>query len=67
MKGELVHLKKEERAFLDKFAPFINNQNITDLINEFNSAYYQLDRNANPKILFSDLVIKLTKLIKKGV
>ncbi len=67
MKGELLNLKEEEKAFLEKFAPYINNQNISELIDEFNSAFYQLDRNANPKILFSDLVIKLTKLIKKGV
>ena len=67
LKGKLIHLKEEEIAFLNKFAPFINNKNITQLIEEFNSAFYQLDRNANPKILFSDLVIKLTKLIKKGV
>lgn len=67
MKGELVKLRNEERAFLDKFARFINNQNITELMEEFNQAYYHLDRNANPKILFTDLVIKLTKLIKKGI
>lgn len=67
LKGELIHLKEEEMRFLEKFAPFINNKNITDLIQEFNDAFYQLDRNANPKILFSDVVIKLTKLIKKGV
>jgi DNA polymerase-3 subunit delta' len=52
MKGELVNLQSNERAFLEKFARFI---------------HYHLERNANPKILFSDVVIKLTKLIKKGV
>lgn len=67
MKGELINLRNEERTFLDRFARFINNQNITDLMEEFNTAYYHLDRNANAKILFTDLVIRLTKLIKKGV
>ena len=67
MKGELVNLQSNERAFLEKFARFINNQNITELMEEFNQAHYHLERNANPKILFSDVVIKLTKLIKKGV
>jgi DNA polymerase-3 subunit delta' len=37
------------------------------LSDEFNEAHYHLERNANAKVLFSDLVIKLTKLIKKGV
>jgi len=67
MKGELVNLRDEERAFLEKFARFINNQNITELMEEFNAAFYHLERNANAKILFSDVLIKLTKLIKKGV
>ena len=67
MKGELLNLRAEERKFLEKFARFINNQNISDLLSEFNDAYYHLERNANSKILFSDLLIKLTKLIKKGI
>ena len=67
MKGELVNLRDEERGFLEKFARFINNQNITELLDEFNQAHYHLERNANAKILFSDVMIKLTKLIKKGV
>jgi DNA polymerase-3 subunit delta' len=67
LKGEGVTLRNEEIAFLSKFAKYINNQNITQLADEFNLAYYHIDRNANPKILFTDLVIKLTKLIRKGV
>lgn len=67
MKGELGNLRAEEAAFLDKFARFINNHNIAELMTEFNEAHYHLERNANAKILFSDLSIKLTKLIKKGI
>jgi DNA polymerase III subunit delta' len=67
MKGELVNLRNEERAFLEKFAKFINNHNISELNEEFNEAFFHLERNASAKILFTDLVIKLTKLIKKGV
>ncbi|MCC7454807.1 MAG: DNA polymerase III subunit delta' [Crocinitomix sp.] len=67
MKGELLNLSNDERKFLEKFARFINNQNITELLSEFNDAHYHLERNANSKILFSDLLIKLTKLIKKGI
>ncbi len=64
--AEKVNVKNEERTFLNKFARFINNQNITPLMNEFDQSIYHIDRNANAKLLFSDLVIKLTKLIKKG-
>ena len=59
--------RNEERSFLDKFAKFINNKNIYELMEEFNTAHYQIGRNANAKILFTDLTIKLTKLVKKGV
>lgn len=64
---EHTSLRDEEAKFLKKFARFINNQNITELSDEFNESYYHIERNANPKILFTDLVIKLTKMIKKGV
>ena len=67
MKDQLLNLRENEEAFLNKFARFINNQNVTQLMDEFNDAYYELERNANPKILFTDVVIKLTKLIRKGV
>lgn len=67
MKDQLLNLTHEESEFLKKFARFINNQNITELCDEFNNAYYHIERNANAKILFSDLVIKLTKLVRKGV
>lgn len=65
--NELTNLRDEEQAFLKKFAKFINNQNITEITQEFNDSYYHIERNANPKILFTDLVIRLTKMIKKGV
>lgn len=67
MKDQLLNLREEESAFLNKFAKFINNQNIGELVDEFNQAHYHLERNANSKILFTDLVIKLTKLVRKGV
>jgi len=67
MKDQLLNLREDEKAFLNKFAKFINNQNITELMEEFNEAHYHLERNANSKILFTDLVIKLTKLVRKGV
>jgi DNA polymerase-3 subunit delta' len=67
LKGEINHLRDEEMNFLAKFARYINNKNITQISEEFNLAFYHIERNANAKILFTDLVIKLTKLIRKGV
>lgn len=66
MKGQLTHLREEEYQFLQKFSAFINNQNITELTATLNSAFHHIERNANAKILFTDVVIQLTKLIRKG-
>ncbi|MBK9592357.1 MAG: hypothetical protein IPO32_12980 [Crocinitomicaceae bacterium] len=49
MKGELVNLRNEERAFLEKFAKFINNQNISELNEEFNLAHYHLSATQTQK------------------
>jgi len=59
----LVRLSGQERDFLEKFAPFINQKNYERLIAEFNNNYYYIERNANPKILFMDLILKTNELI----
>lgn len=59
----LVRLSGQEKQFLEKFAPFVNQRNYEKLIEEFNSNYYYIERNANPKILFMDLFLKTNELI----
>lgn len=53
-----------EAQFLLKFAPFIHGANCIEIIELFDDAYYHIDRNANPKILFLDVSFKLTKLLR---
>jgi DNA polymerase III subunit delta' len=60
---DLVRLSGNEKQFLEKFAPFINQKNYEKLVEEFNSSYYYVERNANPKILFMDLLLKTNELI----
>jgi DNA polymerase-3 subunit delta' len=59
----LVRLSGQEKQFLEKFAPFVNQRNYERLVEEFNSNYYYIERNANPKILFMDLILKTNELI----
>jgi DNA polymerase III subunit delta' len=59
----LVRLSGAEKQFLEKFAPFINQKNYEKLVEEFNGNYYYIERNANPKILFMDLILKTNELI----
>ena len=47
----------------ERFTPFIHNNNIIELYEEINKAIYELNRNGNPKIIITDLSLKLTRLI----
>jgi DNA polymerase-3 subunit delta' len=60
---DLVRLSGQEKQFLEKFAPFVNTKNYERLVEEFNNSYYYIERNANPKILFMDLILKTNELI----
>jgi DNA polymerase III subunit delta' len=62
--GKLNAVKESEKAFLSKFAPFVHHNNVIDITEEFNKASQHIERNANPKILFLDLSLKLTKLLR---
>jgi DNA polymerase-3 subunit delta' len=48
---------------LEKFAPFVSGNNINGIFNELSEAIYHIERNGNAKIIFTDLSIKLTRLI----
>ena len=45
------------------FSAFINGGNIEGLSNELEKAYSQIQSNGNPKMIFMDLSLKLTRLI----
>jgi len=50
---------------LEKFAPFIHENNISSIVEELENAMYHIERNGNSKIIFTDLSIKLTRLLHK--
>lgn len=64
--NSLVFLHEGLENFdLNKFAPFVNGSNINEIYKELNDAIYHVERNGNGKIIFTDLSIKLTRLIHK--
>ena len=60
---EIVYFKSKNNFDLSKFAPFLNNKNILDLINLFEKTHFYITRNGNAKMLFINFALKLTRLI----
>lgn len=60
---ELVKLTDSERAFIAKFSPFIHEKNSARFVAELNRASVEMERNANPKILYMDLAFKFNELL----
>lgn len=64
--NELVFMEPKTDAFkLEKFAPFVHENNIVEISNEIQDAIYHIERNGNSKIILTDLSIKLTRLLHK--
>jgi DNA polymerase-3 subunit delta' len=64
LQNNIVFLAGDEADFSEKFHPFINKNNIYPLVDEFNLAYSHIEANGNAKIVFLDLGLRVTKLIR---
>ena len=62
--SEMGRIADNEVKFLSNFAPYIHGGNCIEIIELFNEASFHIERNANPKILFLDVSLKLTKLLR---
>ena len=54
----------EEKKFLENFAKFIHQENSISIISLFESAIKKIKRNANAKIIFFQLALELSDLLK---
>ncbi|MCQ2209022.1 MAG: DNA polymerase III subunit delta' [Paludibacteraceae bacterium] len=61
---KLNYLTQQEAAFSMRFAPFINEKNIAGFLSELESAAQHIEQNVQAKIVFFDLSLKITMLIK---
>lgn len=61
----LVKMPKDKLDFVLKFAKIMDIENSMEFIREFNDAIYHIERNANPKILFTDLTFKMLIMMSK--
>ena len=56
---------KDPKFTIEKFAPFVHQNNIFEIVEALENANYHIERNGNAKIIFTDLSIQLTRLIHK--
>jgi DNA polymerase-3 subunit delta' len=62
--NKLVFLAGEEALFSENFHPFIRQDNIYNLTDEFSLAHSHIEANGNARIIFLDLGLKVTRLIR---
>lgn len=61
---ELNYMNMEEQQFTSRFAPFISERNVLGIMNELQEAQIHIEQNVNAKMVFFDLILQLTVLIK---
>jgi DNA polymerase III subunit delta' len=63
---ELVKTRDETLDFIRKFSKVLTPDAACHVCEEFSRAIYHVERNANPKILFTDLSLKIAQIIMPG-
>lgn len=61
----LILMTKEETDFSCRFAPFIHDGNVEQLSEEIARASQDIERNGNSKIIIFDLMLLLSRLVRK--
>ncbi len=61
-----VYFKTSSDFDISKFAPFVDGHRLFDITTILETALMHIDRNANSKIVFTDLSISMTKILHKS-
>ena len=59
----ITYLGSEEEAFSTRFAPFINERNVMEIMSELNEAQRHIEQNVNAKMIFFDFSLKMIVLL----
>ena len=60
----IVPMDEQEAAFMKRFVPYVNPANGSEFYQELNKGIRHIERNANPSILFMDLSLKISLLLR---
>ncbi len=58
-------MMRQQMEFVQKFSRFISADNMEGLLAEFDRAHYHIERNAHPKVLFTDLSYSISELLQQ--
>ena len=61
----LNYLRPDEAAFSVRFSPYVNERNVFDFAAELADAERHITQNGNAKMIFFDLTLRITVLLKK--
>lgn len=61
---DINYMNDQEKGFSERFSPFINERNIVLFSDELEKAFRDVSQNGNPRIIFLDLSLKITKMIR---
>jgi DNA polymerase III subunit delta' len=63
--GKMPGYRGEESDFITNIVPFVHPGNIRSYEDLFNNGVLHIERNANPRLVFLDMALKLVKLIRQ--
>ncbi len=64
--NQLGSPSSDEAQFLEKFARFINGNNVQNIYSELNQVSYYIQRNCNPKIILTGLTFQIMRELHKA-
>ena len=62
---EMNYLTQAEQQFSARFAPFVNERNVMEIMEELSEAQVHIEQNVNAKMVFFDFSLKMIVLLKR--
>lgn len=63
---ELIRLNEDEKSFIANFSEVFDYAQLEKIYQQFNNSFNWIERNSNPRILFTNLSIFIIKVFKVG-